>query len=154
MIERYPDRVLLTSYMSKVISTGELFGETGHEVCCSLTFDHEANLERLRNGKPYSPHFRAYNPDLKSPRRCCNGIDRDCSNCFDVWAHFAWIMLNMELHLSSKQAFTEWLTTTYLFYLLNRFVDFESGVKLMPEIHRRLARPVRSEPRLEMSASI
>jgi hypothetical protein len=47
-------------------------------------------------------------------------------------------MLNMKKHLGSKQEFTNWLTTMYLFYLINRIVDFGEGVKLLPEIHRRV----------------
>jgi hypothetical protein len=26
----------------------------------------------------------------------------------------------------------------YLFYLMNRFVDFDAGISLLPEIHRRV----------------
>ncbi|MDZ7362640.1 MAG: hypothetical protein ONB46_18230, partial [candidate division KSB1 bacterium] len=37
----------------------------------------------------------------------------------------------------SQQEFTNWLTTMYLFYLINRIVDFDEGIKLLPEIHRR-----------------
>jgi hypothetical protein len=47
-------------------------------------------------------------------------------------------MLNMRKHLGSKQEFTNWLTTMYLFYLINRIVDYESGMKLLPEIHARV----------------
>ena len=65
-------------------------------------------------------------------------MKRDCSTCFDVWAHTSWIMLNMRRHLGSKQEFTNWLTTMYLFYLMNRFVDFDAGISLLPEIHRRV----------------
>lgn len=139
MIERYPDRILLSSYLSKVISTGQLYDETwGYDVCCSISSDNEINRGRIQNGKPYNAHFRAYNPDLKSTRRCCIGEARDCSTCFDVWAHFSWIMLSMKRHLGSKQEFTNWLTSMYLFYLINRIVDFEAGVKLLPELHQRL----------------
>jgi MoaA/NifB/PqqE/SkfB family radical SAM enzyme len=139
MIERYPERVLLTSYITEVIATGELHGEKwGYDVCCSFTFDDEKNSERVKNGKPFNPHFRAFNPDLKSTRRCCVGVERDCSNCYDVWAHFSWIMMNMRRHLGSKQEFTNWLTTVYLFYLINRFIKHEEGLKLLPEIHKRV----------------
>ncbi len=48
-------------------------------------------------------------------------------------------MLNMKAHLASKQEFTNWLTTMYLFYLINRIIDFEAGVKLLPELHRRVS---------------
>ena len=138
MIERYPDRILNSAYLNQVISTGTLYDEEwGYNVCCSISSDNEINTERIKNGKPYNSHFRAYNPDLKSTRRCCIGEERDCSTCFDVWAHFSWIMLNLKRHLVSKQDFTNWLTTMYLFYLINRIVDFETGVELLPEIHRR-----------------
>lgn len=136
MIERYPDRILITSYMCDVITSGQLYDEKwGYEVCSSITFDNEINRKRVENGKPFNKHFRAYNPDLKSTRRCCIGNDRDCSNCFDVWAHFSWIMMNMRRHLGSKQEFSNWLTTVYLFYMINRITDFNNAVKLLPEIH-------------------
>jgi hypothetical protein len=138
-IDRYPDRILLSRYVAGVISTGRLFGDTwGHHVCASISAEHPLNAERIRNGKPYSPHFRAYNPDLQSIRRCCVGNDRDCGNCFETWPHMSWIMLGAARHLESRQEFTNWLTTVYLFYLMARAVDFHEGVTLLPEIHRRL----------------
>lgn len=146
VIERYPDRIFMTRYVSEVVSTGRLYDqEWGYDVCTSFSTDNPVNFERMKNGNPYSPHFRAYNADLTSTRRCCTGIDRDCSSCFDVWQHFSWIILNMRKHLGSKEEFTRWLTTMYMFYLINRLVDFEQGVKFIPEIHRRLkeAEPLR-----------
>ncbi|RMI12462.1 MAG: radical SAM protein [Calditrichaeota bacterium] len=138
MIERYPDRILMTRYLAEVVSTGWLYDERwGYDVCTSITADHPVNRERIANGKPYNPHFRAYNADFCTTRRCCTGIDRDCDSCFDTWEHFSWVMLNLRKHLGSKQEFTNWLTTMYLFYLINRIVDFEEGIRLLPEIHRR-----------------
>ena len=142
MIERYPDRVLISSYVVEVVSSGRLYDEKwGYDVCSSITFDNEINSERIKSGRNYNPHFRAYNPDLESTRRCCVGNERDCSTCIDVWAHWSWIMMAMRKHLGSKQEFTNWLTSMYLFYLVNRIVDFEKGVKLLPEIHGRLNFP-------------
>jgi hypothetical protein len=139
MIELYPDRILMTSYLSRVVATGTLYAESwGHSVCTSISADHEANRERIRNGKPYNPHFRAYNADLQTTRRCCTGVSRDCSSCFDVWEHFSWIMLNLKPHLGSAREFTAWLSTMFLFYLINRIIDFEANVALLPEIHQRL----------------
>ena len=139
MIERYPNRILMTSYFSKVVSTGRLYDEQwGYEVCTSITPDNEINKERITNGKPYNPHFRAYNADFQTTRRCCTGIDRNCDTCYDTWEHFSWVMLNMKKHLGSKQEFTNWLTTMYLFYVINRIVDFDGGIKLLPEIHNRV----------------
>lgn len=141
MIQRYPDKMLMTAYFSEVVSTGRLYDEQwGWDVCTSISSDNEVNRERLRNGKPYSPHFRAYNADFTTTRRCCTGIDRDCASCFDTWEHFSWVMLNMKKHLGSQKEFTHWLTTMYLFYLTNRIVDVEEGSKLLPQIHERVAR--------------
>jgi hypothetical protein len=139
MIARYPGRILLSAYLSEVVSTGRLYGERwGYEACTSISSDHPVNRERIRNGKPYNPHFRAYNADWVSTRRCCTGDDRDCDSCFDVWEHFSWVMLNLRRHLGSQQEFTNWLTTTFLFYLINRLVNFEEDIQWLPEIHRRV----------------
>jgi hypothetical protein len=149
-IERYPDQILMTSYFSEIVATGRLFDQRwGHDVCTNATFDHPVNAERVLNGNPFNPHFRAYNSDFATTRRCCTGIDRDCDSCFDVWEHFSWIMLNMRKHLETRASFTNWLTTMYLFYLINRMVDYDGGVALLPEIHRRSAEsvaPAISEP--------
>ena len=151
MIEKYPDRIFTTSYLSHVITTGELFGQKwGHAVCTSITPDHPVNAQRIRNGNPYNPHFRAYNADFKTTRRCCTGVDRDCSVCFDTWEHFSWIMLNYKRHVHTRRDFTNWLTTMYLFYLINRIVDFEKGIKRLPEIHARVGfYGAKEEPALE-----
>ena len=139
MIDRYPDRILMTSYFNKVISTSELFGERwGYDVCTNLSTNNDINIERLQNGNPYNPHFRAYNADFKTTRRCCTGNFRDCDSCFDTWEHFSWIMINLKKHLNSKQKFANWLTTMYLFYLINRVVNFDEGMKLLPKIHQYL----------------
>ncbi len=139
MIERYPDRILLSSYFNKIISTGRLYDmQWGYEVCTNLSTNYEANAERLANGYPYNPHFRAYFADFKTVRRCCTGIHRDCDSCFDTWEHFSWIMVHLRRHLGSKQEFTNWLTTMYLFYLINRLVDYDKGLELLPEIHARV----------------
>ena len=137
-ITQYPNFIYLSSYLTKVISTGKLYDqEWGYGVCTTVSTDNPVNAERLKNGNPFSPHFRAYNADLKSTRRCCTGMDRSCDSCLDVWQHFSWVMLNMKKHLSSKQEFTNWLTSMYLFYLINRLVDYETGIHLLPEIHER-----------------
>lgn len=139
MILRYPERIFFTSYANYVITSRRLYDETwGYEVCCNLSVDHPTNADRFKNGKPYNLHFNSYNPDLKSTRRCCMGESLDCSNCFNVWSNLGWIMINMKRHLGSKQEFTNWLTTTYLFYLITRMVDFENGTKWLPEIQQRV----------------
>lgn len=137
-IRRFPGWVLFSSHVNGVVSAGKLYDEKwGYEVCANLSADRIPEARR-RNGKPYNPHFRVYTPDLKTTRKCCVGDSRrDCLTCYDTWSHQAWIMLNMEKHLGSKREFTNWLTATYLFYLTNRVVDFETGVSRLRQIHER-----------------
>jgi MoaA/NifB/PqqE/SkfB family radical SAM enzyme len=138
MIDRYPDRILMTSYINQVFSTGKLYGDTwGYEVCPCISENRPENAARFKNGKPYNLHFRAYNPDAQSTRICCTSEHPDCSTCYQTWSQMGWIMLNMEQHLGSKQEFTNWLTTMYLFYLGARIIDFEAGIQLLPEIQQR-----------------
>lgn len=140
MIERYPDSILTTTYMNKVATTGELYGmDWGYDVCGTVSTNYEKNAERLENGQPYSPHFRAYLPDLRSVRRCCVGEDRDCAKCRNSYAKHTWIMVNSRLHAGSKEEFTDWLTTMYSFYLTTRGVDRDRAARdLLPEVHARL----------------
>jgi MoaA/NifB/PqqE/SkfB family radical SAM enzyme len=139
VIARHPEYIYLSSYLTKVISTGELYDQNwGYDVCTTVSTDNPVNAARLKNGNPFSPYFRAYNADFKTTRRCCVGIERSCDSCFDVWNHFSWVMVNMKKHLGSKQEFTNWLTTMYLFYLINRLVDYNTGIQYLPEIHNRV----------------
>jgi len=135
MIERYPDKLYTTRYFNQIVTSGHLYDEAwGYDVCTNLSTNSAANRKRLQNGKPFNKHFRVYNADFKTTRRCCTGIDRDCASCFDTWEHFSWIMINMRKHLGSQAEFSNWLTTMFVFYLVNRLVDFESGLKYLAEI--------------------
>jgi len=155
VISRHPDYIFLSSYLTKVISTGKLYEQNwSYDFCATVSTNNPVNTERMKNGNLYSPHFRAYNADFKTTRRCCVGIDRSCDSCFDVWNHFSWVMLNMKKHLNSKQEFTNWVTSMYLFYLINRLVNYDNGVKNLAEIHRRVCdnkiatKPQRLEERI------
>ncbi len=132
MITRYPDMLFTTRYLNKVVTTGRLNGQSwGYEVCTNLTADNPVNADRILNGNPYNRHFRAVNADFQSTRRCCTGLERDCSSCFDTWEHFSWVMINMRKHLHSKQAFSDWLSTMFAFYVVNRLVDYETGIEYL-----------------------
>lgn len=143
VIDLFPDRILSTSYLNKVVTTSELYGmKWGYDVCSTISANHPKNRSRLENGIPFNPHFRSYLPDLKSVRRCCVGDARDCARCYNANARHTWILMNRHQHLGSKQEFTNWLTSAYVFYLGARAVDWDEGIKLLPEIHQRL-RPTR-----------
>ena len=138
MIERYPDKLYTTRYFNQIVTSGRLYDEVwGYDVCTNLSTNSLANQKRLENGKPFNKHFRVYNADFKTTRRCCTGIDRDCASCFDTWEHFSWIMINMRKHLGSQEEFSDWLSTMFVFYLVNRLVDFEAGLECLPEIQSR-----------------
>jgi hypothetical protein len=139
MIDKYPGHILINSYFNKVITSGNLLDQKwGYDVCTNLSTNLPLNKDRLVNGNPYNPHFRAYNADFKTTRRCCTGVSRDCNSCFDTWEHFSWIMISMRKHLKSQSDFANWLTTTYLFYFINRLVDIRLGEKLLSRIHQYL----------------
>jgi hypothetical protein len=40
-------------------------------------------------------------------------------------------MINMRKHLHSKQAFSDWLSTLFAFYVVNRLVDYEVGLEYL-----------------------
>jgi len=135
MIQRYPDMLLTTRYLNQVVTSGRLAGQVwGYDVCTNLTADHPVNADRIQNGNPYNRHFRAINADFQSTRRCCTGVNRDCRSCFDTWEHFSWVMINMRKHLHSKQAFTDWLSTMFAFYVVNRLVDYEKGLEYLRRV--------------------
>jgi Radical SAM superfamily/4Fe-4S single cluster domain len=140
MIERFSDSVVSTRYLNAVVSTGMMQGvRWGYDVCASISADNPMNAGRKANGNPYSPHFRAYNPDLKTTRRCCVGQERDCSSCYDVWAHMSWISLNLPRHLNSADDFLKWMAIVYTFYGVSRLVDPVRFRSLLPLIHARLS---------------
>lgn len=139
MIERYPERMLYSSYIAEVIAAGRIFDDKwGFDVCASLSTDHPKNQERMKNGKPYLHHYRVYNADLTSTRGCCRSDSYDCANCRDTWAHMAWIMVNLDQYLGSKEDFTNWLSTNFVFYLTSHIIDPAEGARLLPDMHRRL----------------
>ncbi|MBK8920939.1 MAG: hypothetical protein IPM81_05440 [Saprospirales bacterium] len=49
-------------------------------------------------------------------------------------------MINLRKHLGSAEDFSNWLTTTYLFYVINRIVEVEEGMRLLsPKIMLNMA---------------
>lgn len=137
MIEAYPDRIAFNRYLGNVIDHGRLKGDRwGYDSCASISVADPRNAQRLANGHPFAPHFNAYGPSLV-PRRCCVGEARDCSTCFDVWAHISWVGLGLERHLDSAQDFFDWLSTMYIFYGVLGLVERDVFRSLLPQIHAR-----------------
>ena len=138
MIEKYPSMIYNSSYLNKVITSGTLYSETwGYDNCTNISTNFEGNQERMKSSKPFNKHFRAYHADFTTTRRCCTGMERSCDSCFDTWEHFSWIMINMRKHLGSKEEFSHWLFTMYLFYAINRIVDTKELDSILKKIHLR-----------------
>jgi MoaA/NifB/PqqE/SkfB family radical SAM enzyme len=152
MIDKYPDRILTTAYSANIASGRTMFDLVwGHETCpvVSSGYDpdvdgwhgsdywREQNAKRLRNGQPYYPNHRSVMPDLKSVRRCSVGEESDCSKCHNAYARYIWIMLNRNIHTDTKQDFTNWLTTAWMFSFAAGALDRDQGMRDLPEIHER-----------------
>jgi len=138
MIEKYPTMILSSSYLNKVITSGYLYSEKwGYDCCTNISTNYEGNAERMKSTKPFNKHFRAYHADFATTRRCCTGMERNCDSCFDTWEHFSWIMINMRKHMNSKNEFSQWLFSMYLFYLINRLVDTSNENEILSEMHAR-----------------
>ena len=139
MIDKFPEHILTTSYFNKVITTGKIKDQNwGYDVCTNVSTNYIKNGIRLKNGNPFNRHFRSYNADFKTTRRCCTGISRSCDSCFDAWEHFSWIMINMKMHLNSEQEFVKWLTTMYMFYFINGLVTEDQNDSVISKIHALL----------------
>ncbi len=137
--KRFPTKIISSRYINDIISSRKLFGNTwGYDVCPSLTFDHPENAVRMQNGKQYPTKFRAYNADLTTTRRCCIGSARDCDTCTDVWAINGWVIGSFKEHLGSKQDFTNWLCSMYIFYLQTGFIDWNANSNKLPLIYERM----------------
>ncbi|MGL1936098.1 MAG: radical SAM protein [Fibrobacterales bacterium] len=139
MILKHPKNVIFSSYTNHVITTGTLYDQKwGYDVCPTMSND-RVEADRLATGNPLNPHFKVFAPDLKTTKLCCQSLNRkDCSICFDTWAHEGWIMLNLQKHLGSKQEFTNWLSAVYVYYLTNGALPLKIGRKRLPEMHRRV----------------
>lgn len=138
-IERYPDSVLTTNYLAEVGTSNTLHGQRwGHDVCPVISADNSRNAIRVQQPNPYSPHMRCYLPDLKTTRRCPVGDEHDCSACYNVLARVTWVVINQRNHIETKQQFTNWLTSTYIFYMFTGIIDRKTGAARLRRIHERV----------------
>ena len=138
IIARYPSMIYNTSYLNEVTTSGSLYGQKwGYDICTNISTNYVGNERRMKNGNPYNKHFRAYHSDFSTTRRCCTGIERSCESCFDTWEHYSWIMINLRKHLGSKQEFSNWLFTIYLFYVINRIIEPDRLELILEQIHTR-----------------
>jgi sulfatase maturation enzyme AslB (radical SAM superfamily) len=104
----FPETVISEPYYINTIITGEShWGSFGYENCPSISVDHHAHKERLKNGNPYLPVFNTWSADLETVKFCCTS--GDCTGCRDSQAVFSWLLVNLSEFLADKQSLLTWL---------------------------------------------
>ncbi len=118
MIDKYPNHVLMTSYLNRVGAEHKLYGERwGYDVCPNISPVHPLNADRVSNGKAYNTHFRPFNTDLVTTSRCCMGEEISCGTCNNIWPITTWVMINARKHMGSLEECGYWLASTYVVHL-------------------------------------
>lgn len=108
MKEEYPETVACDAYFVRTLITGRTeWASFGYDVCPSISVDHPAHRERLRNGNPVLPGFAAYKADAKTLNFCCTS--GHCDGCRDSQAVFSWLMVSLPHFLDSEERLTTWL---------------------------------------------
>ena len=104
----YPETVLSHPYYIKTMITGRShWTEFGYEVCTTISVNHPAHAERLANGNPVLPDFRAWAADLKTTNFCCTS--GHCDGCRDSHAVFSWLLANISRFRHSKGLMKAWI---------------------------------------------
>lgn len=106
--DRYPEAVACHPYFIEALFRGETsFGTWGYEVCPSISVDHPAHSERLRNGNPVLPGFNAWAADTYTLNFCCTS--GHCETCRDSQAIYSWLMLSLPHFLNSPRELMTWV---------------------------------------------
>lgn len=104
----YPDTVVSHPYYIEAMITGRTaWGEFGYDSCPSISIDHPAHAERLKNGWPVLPFFNTYAADMQTIKFCCTS--GHCSGCRDSQAVFSWLLVNRDQFLESASALQTWV---------------------------------------------
>jgi hypothetical protein len=104
----YPHVVGSEELFIETVITGKThFGTFGYDTCPSISVDHPAHTERLKNGNKTLPGFNAYAPDLKTVNFCCTS--GHCSGCRDSQAVYSWLLVSFPHYLDSRQNLLRWL---------------------------------------------
>jgi len=103
-----PETITSTPYLIETLISGKTeFGTFGAETCPSVSFDHPSQQERVKNGHPTLPGFRAYAQDLKTVNSCCTS--GDCGSCRDSQAVTSWLMVSARKFFTSETGIRNWL---------------------------------------------
>ncbi|HKK50889.1 MAG TPA: radical SAM protein [Myxococcota bacterium] len=106
--DRYPETVLSHPYYIRALITGRTeWGEFGYESCPSISVDHPAHAERLRNGNPVLPGFNAYTADTEEVAFCCTS--GHCETCRDSQAVHSWLVTNVRRFMRMEGGLALWI---------------------------------------------
>jgi MoaA/NifB/PqqE/SkfB family radical SAM enzyme len=106
--DRYPEAVVSHPYYIRTLLTGRTeWGEFGYDVCPSISVDHPAHEERLRNGNPVLPGFNVYAADTREITYCCTS--GHCETCRDSQAVHSWLMANVRRFLRMDDGLRLWI---------------------------------------------
>lgn len=106
--QSYPETVVSHPYYIAAMLTGETsWGTFGYRSCPSISIDHPAHRDRLRNGRPSLPSFNTWAADLKTVKFCCTS--GHCNGCRDSQAVFSWILMNPECFFETAESVQTWV---------------------------------------------
>lgn len=106
--DRYPEAVLSHPYYIRALITGRTeWGEFGYDSCPSISVDHPAHKQRLKNGNPVLPGFNTYAADTKEIVFCCTS--GHCNSCRDSQAVYSWLMTNFRRFMRMDGGLRLWI---------------------------------------------
>jgi organic radical activating enzyme len=106
--DRYPESVVSHPYYIRALITGRTeWGKFGYETCPSISVDHPAHQERIKNGNPILPGFNAYTADTKQVAFCCTS--GHCETCRDSQAVHSWLMTNFRKFMRLDRGLETWI---------------------------------------------
>jgi MoaA/NifB/PqqE/SkfB family radical SAM enzyme len=104
----YPNTVISHPYFIQTMITGVSHWDYfRYENCPSISFDHPAHENRLKNGSPSLPMFNTWSADLKTVKFCCTS--GHCNGCRDSQAVFSWLLVSMSEFLDSADQLKIWV---------------------------------------------
>ncbi len=104
----FPTTVINEPFSIETLITGTThWGTFGYDVCPSVSTDHPAHRDRIRNGNPVLPGFNSYASDGRTLNFCC--ASGECDGCRDSQAVYSWILMSMKHFLDSEEQFSVWL---------------------------------------------
>jgi hypothetical protein len=129
--ELHPETVRSHPYYLKALLTGRTeWGEFGYATCPSISVDHPAHAERLKNGNPVLPGFNAWGADLETVQFCCTS--GHCEGCRDSQAVYSWLLTNLKHFLGSPASLRTWVEVAESYWSQFVWSEYHPGGALCP----------------------